>query len=297
MEQTKFIFKKYSFASLRKAESLLRHKQALAAIFFTTLLFTFSILYSSCGANIFSVQEDVQIGKDVDNQIKAQPREFPMLQGNPEVTNYVSGIGSYILQTARVKHKNVFPYNFQVINDTIVNAFATPGGYIYIYTGLISFLDNEASLAGVIAHEIAHADQRHMTQRLTSYYGVSTVLGLVLGGNPNMLAEIAANLFVGLGFLANSRSDELEADNFSMTYLAGSKYYPGSIVFFFDKIREEQRRRGQTPGGLERLLSTHPLPQDRIDNVKKRMNTITPRPDPTKGLFTEEYQQLKARIQ
>jgi beta-barrel assembly-enhancing protease len=282
MKKLKCVYKNYSIA--------------LTAIFFTTLLFTFSIIYSSCGANIFSVQDDVKIGRDVDREIKSRPNEFPMLQGNPEVTNYVTGIGSYILQTARIQHKNVFPFSFQVVNDTIVNAFATPGGFIYIYTGLIKFLDNEASLAGVIAHEIAHADRRHMTQRLTSYYGVSTVLGLVLGSNPNLLAEIAANLFVGLGFLANSRSDELEADNYSMSYLTGSKYYPGSIVFFFDKIREEQRRRGQTPGGLERLLSTHPLPQDRIDNVRRRMNTMTTRPDPTMGLFTEEYQLIKARL-
>jgi predicted Zn-dependent protease len=158
------------------------------------------------------------------------------------------------------------------------------------------FLDNEASLAGVIAHEIAHAERRHMTQRLTSYYGVSLIFSIVLGNNPNSVAEIVANLFAGLGFLANSRSDEEEADNFSIKYLSSTKYYPGAITFFFDKISEEQRRKGETPGGLDRLLSTHPLPQDRIDNVKTQLSKFKVKPDPTKGLYTEEYQQMKSKL-
>jgi predicted Zn-dependent protease len=196
-----------------------------------------------------------------------------------------------------VEYKNTFPYQFEVIHDdSTINAFCLPGGYIYVYTGLIKFLDNEAALTGVIAHEIAHADRRHMTQRLTSYYGVSMILSLVLGNNPNVLAEIAANLFVGLGFLANSRSDETDADNYAIRYLRGSKYYPGGISFFFNKIREEQRKKGQTPGDLERLLSTHPLPQDRIDNVNKQLKKISPPPEPNKGIFTEEYQRIKSQL-
>lgn len=138
--------------------------------------------------------------------------------------------------------------------------------------------------------------KRHMTQRITSYYGVSAVLSLVLGGNPNTAANIAANLFVGLGFLANSRSDETESDNMSIRYLMSTKWYPGSIMFFFDKIREEQRRLGTTPGGLDRLLSTHPLPQDRIDNAKEQLKKLNINPDPTKGLYVEEYQKIKSLL-
>lgn len=260
-------------------------------------LFSLSVFYS-CGANIFSVEDDVKMGGELDQQINETPAEFPILKGNPEITNYVSGLGRYVLQNSNyIQYKNIFPYKFEVIHDdSTVNAFCIPGGYIYIYTGLIKFLDNEAALTGVIAHEIAHAERRHMTQRLTSYYGVSVILGLVLGNNPNQLGEIAANLFVGLGFLANSRADEEEADNYSIKYLTGTKYYPGAVTFFFDKIREEQRRKGETPGDLDRLLATHPLPQDRIDNVTLKLSKIKPKPDPTKGLYTEDYQKMKSKL-
>jgi predicted Zn-dependent protease len=275
----------------------LNHNLSYLIISVLTLC-TFSVFYS-CGANLFSVSDDVSIGKDLDVQIRADRQNYPIMEGHDDVRSYVSGIGRNILNSSSlIQYKNVFPYKFDVIqDDSTVNAFCIPGGYIYIYTGLIKFLDNEAALAGVMAHEIAHAERRHMTQRLTSYYGVSTVLSLVLGSNPNQFAEIAANLFVGLGFLANSRSDETEADDYSIKYLRSSQYYPGSIIFFFNKIREEQRKKGQTPGSLDRLFATHPLPQDRIDNVFEELSNIKPRPDSTKGLYPERYQEIKAKLQ
>jgi predicted Zn-dependent protease len=256
-----------------------------------------AVIYS-CGANIYSVQDDVDLGNEIKQQIKDEGTQFPVLQGHQDVKEYVSGLGKYVLQNSKyIKYKNVFPYQFEIIHDdSTVNAFCIPGGYIYVYTGLIKYLDNEAALTGVIGHEIAHAEKRHMTQRLTSYYGVSIIMSLVLGSNPSQLADIAANLFVGLGFLANSRADEEEADDYSIKYLTGTKYYPGAITYFFDKIKEEQRKKGETPGDLERLLATHPLPQDRIDNVKLKLSKIKPKPDPTKGLYTDEYQRIKSKL-
>jgi len=160
----------------------------------------------------------------------------------------------------------------------------------------MKFLDNEATLAGVMGHEIAHAERRHVTQRITAAYGVNVLLSLILGGNPGFIAEIAANMFVGLAFLKNSREDEAEADYYSILYLRSTKYYPGAITFFFDKIKEEQKKKGQTPGSLERMLSDHPLPNDRIQAVNEQLNKINPKPDPTKGLFTDEYQKIKQTI-
>ncbi len=284
---------------MKKITTKFRLNHNLSYLIISVLtLCTFSVFYS-CGANLFSVSDDVSIGKDLDVQIRADRQNYPIMEGHDDVRSYVSGIGRNILNSSSlIQYKNVFPYKFDVIqDDSTVNAFCIPGGYIYIYTGLIKFLDSEAALAGVMAHEIAHAERRHMTQRLTSYYGVSTVLSLVLGSNPNQFAEIAANLFVGLGFLANSRSDETEADDYSIKYLRSSQYYPGSIIFFFNKIREEQRKKGQTPGSLERLFATHPLPQDRIDNVFEELSNIKPRPDSTKGLFPERYLEIKSKLQ
>ncbi len=269
----------------------------ISAILLSATLITASVFYS-CGANIFSVEDDVNIGKEIEQQIREDQKQFPVMQGHQDIKDYVSSLGKYVLENSNsIKYKNTFPYRFEVIqDDSTVNAFCIPGGYIYVYTGLIKFLDNEAALTGVIGHEIAHAERRHMTQRLTSYYGVSVIMSLVLGNNPSMLGEIAANLFVGLGFLANSRSDEIEADNYSIKYLTGTKYYPGAITFFFDKIREEQRLKGETPGDLEGFLSTHPLPADRIKNANLKINSIKPKPDPTKGLFTEKYQEMKSKL-
>lgn len=275
----------------------LNHNLSYFIVSFFTLC-SLSVLYS-CGANIFSTSDDVQMGKELDAQIRGDRQNYPIMEGHDDVRGYVSGIGKGILNSSSlIQYKNIFPYKFDVIqDDSTVNAFCVPGGYIYIYTGLIKFLDNESALAGVMAHEIAHAERRHMTQRLTSYYGVSTILSLVLGSNPNQFAEIAANLFVGLGFLANSRSDESEADDYSIKYLRTSQYYPGGIMFFFNKIRAEEIAKGKTPGGLERLLATHPLAQDRIDNAMQDLNLIKPRPDSTKGLFPERYQEIKAKLQ
>jgi predicted Zn-dependent protease len=268
----------------------------VTAIGLIVMLFSLSVLYS-CGANLFSESDDVKLGQDIDTQIRNNPREYPLLTNRPDITDYVSGIGKYILNSSpKIQYKNVFPYKFQVINDTIINAFCTPGGFVYVYTGLMKFIDNEATLAGVVAHEIAHAERRHMTQRLTSYYGISMMLSLILGNNPNAAVEIASNLFVGLGFLANSRSDEQEADTYSIKYLMSSKYYPGGIQYFFDKILADQKKKGTVGGSLERLLATHPLPQDRIDNVKEQMKINKIVTDSTKGIYKDEYQIFKSKL-
>jgi len=169
-----------------------------------SMLFASAFISSCEETNIFSDKDDVELGKEMDKEIKNDAKNFPMLSGYPDVKSYVSGIGTNILNSSPlIKKKSIYPYNFQVINDTIVNAFCTPGGFVYIYTGLMRFVDNEATLAGVMAHEIAHAERRHVTQRLTAYYGVSMLLSFILGGNPSFLAELAANLFVGLAFLKN----------------------------------------------------------------------------------------------
>lgn len=265
--------------------------------FFTAVMFISVSIFYSCGANLFSTSEDIKLGEDLDREIQNSPKEYPLLQNRPEITDYVTGIGKYILNSSpKIQYKNVFPYKFQVINDTVINAFCTPGGFVYVYTGLMKFIDNEATLAGVIAHEIAHAERRHMTQRLTSYYGVSFLMNLVLGSNPNTAAEIAANLFAGLGFLANSRSDEEEADDYSIKYLMTSKYYPGAIEFFFDKILAEQKKKNQVGGSLDRLLSTHPLPQDRMDNVKEQLKMNKIKVDSTRGIYADEYQIFKTKL-
>lgn len=269
-------------------------KNYITIIALTLWLAVFSFMCASLAFNIFSDQDDVKLGQQLDQEIRSNPKEYPILQNRSDVLNYIDGIGRKILNSPNVKKRGIYAYKFEVIHDdSTINAFATPGGYIYIYTGLLKFVDNEATLAGVIGHEIAHAERRHATQRLTKYYGVSILLSIVLGEKPSQLAEIAANLFTGLAFLANSRADEKESDEYSIKYLMDTEYYPGAIKYFFDKIQTEKGKRGSS---IERLLSTHPLPQDRIDFVNKEMQKIgNPTPQES-NLFTERYQNFKRTL-
>jgi len=239
------------------------------------VLFPFVLLVtSSCdlvdGINIFSKEDDVLLGSQIDEEIRNNPAEYPIYNADPTVKQYIKDrIFYHLLSSSQIENKNIFNYQLEIIDiDSILNAFAGPGGYIYIYTGLLRYLDSESALAGVIGHEIAHAERRHATQRLTAYYGVSILLGIVLGENPSTIAEIAANLFVGLTFLANSRSDEEESDKYSFQYLKDTRYYPGSVKFFFEKMQFEGLI-DSSSSSIETFLSTHPDPIQRIGNINQ----------------------------
>ncbi|HZY10838.1 MAG TPA: M48 family metallopeptidase, partial [Bacteroidota bacterium] len=248
-----------------------------------------------CGINIFTDADDIKLGKQLDEQIRKNPKEYPILEGRPEVKQYVMEVGNKILGSPEIEKKGIYAYQYEIIhNDSVVNAFCTPGGYIYVYTGLLKFVDNEATLAGVMGHEIAHAERRHATKRITKAYGAQILLSIALGQSPSQVADISANLFTGLALLANSRGDETEADNYSMKYLANTSYYPGGITYFFEKIQGEKGKSGG--GTIDRFLSTHPLPQDRIENVNNNLNLIG-NPTPSEAnLFRDRYQMFKKKL-
>lgn len=257
------------------------NKKFYNLIFLTA--FSISLFTTSCdtlsGINLFTKEDDVRLGMDIDQEIRSNPSEYPIYYGDPSVKLYIQQrIFDHILASAKVENKNIFPYQLEIIDDpNVLNAFCVPGGYIYLYTGLLLFLDSEAALAGVIGHEIAHAERRHTTQRLTAYYGTSILLGILLGENPSVLAEIATNLFVGLAFLANSRHDEDESDEYSFEYLKDTRYYPGGVKFFFEKLEDEGLVGASS--SVEVFLSTHPDPIERIANTNQRLldNGYTPK--------------------
>lgn len=257
------------------------------------------------GLNLYGTDTDTQLGKQMDDQIRQNPAEYPIFKGNPAVKQYLQTMANEIVKSDQVQYRGTFPYTVEVIqDDKTINAFCTPGGYIYVYTGLMKALDNEATLAGVLGHEIAHAERRHGTSRMTKAYGLQMITQIVLGQNPSQLATIGANLFGGLALLKNSRTDEEEADVYSFKYLQSTRWYPGSIKFFFEKITGSS---GKAPGGsqaaipnigtsVERLLSTHPLPQDRIDATNKRIEEAKLPPPSEANLRTQPYQQIKRML-
>ncbi len=238
--------------------------------------------------NAFSVQDDVEIGRQLDWQIKSNPLEYPLLNQQSAI-DYVQNIVNQIIQSPVIEYRGVFVYQVKIIRkDNVVNAFAVPGGYLYIYTGLLKFVDNEATLAGILAHEVAHAERRHSTKRMTKAYGVQFLLDLILGSNPDQYAELAANLFAGLALLKNSRDDEYEADEYSFKYLQSSIWYPGAMKYFFQKVSDNS-----TGSFLEELLSTHPLNENRIAVYEQLIaNAQLGQPDEN-NLFSQRYLQFK----
>ncbi|NUN07554.1 MAG: M48 family metalloprotease [Ignavibacteriaceae bacterium] len=274
---------------------------------FRLLILSFTITFSSLfivscdkdnnifsDINIFSDADDVELGQQVVTEINANPGEYPRDSRTNAARDYIrTRIFNHILQSPKVAKKNVYQYSLEIVkNDSVYNAFALPGGPVYVYTGLLKYLDSEAALAGVLGHEIAHAERRHATQRMTAYYGVSVLLSLILGQNPTQLAEIAANLFVGIAFLANSRTAEDESDQYSFEYLKDTRYYPGAVKFFFEKLRDDGLVSSQS-SQLETFLSTHPDPIQRIANTNQRLtNASLPVHDwkyTGDGIFKTEY--------
>ncbi len=246
-----------------------------------------SIVLSLLGCtnlNIFPPSEDVRLGATLDREIRANPQQYPILQ-QESARQYVQSIVDRILSSPEIRYRGTFAYRVTLLHDDrTVNAFCTPGGYIYVYTGLLKFVENEATLAAVLAHEIAHAERRHATERMTKALGAQLLMDIVLGKYPGRAAELAANLFTGLALLANSRHDEAEADEYSFRYLRHTPWYPGALVFFFEKLA--QQRQTRLPA-VERLLSTHPLPEDRVEAMRRRIREAA-LPAPTEQTLRAE---------
>ncbi len=258
------------------------------------------LLIMSCGEdgisnfNVFPISDDIKLGQQLDAEIKKSPAEYP-IYNNSSIQSYLNNILAEIIASPEIKYKNEFNYNLTIIrNDSVINAFATPGGYIYVYTGLLRFVDSKAELASIIAHEVAHAERRHATTRMTKLYGVNILLGLVLGNNPSQLEQIAANLFTNLGVLKNSRDDEYEADEYAFKYLRTTPYYPGAMMEFFGRI---ESLGGSSQNSLTVLLSTHPLGEDRVNAVKELIKKYNPAAPSEANMFVSEYaQQVKNKL-
>lgn len=247
--------------------------------FIMLAVFGFIIFLTSCqqvqnligDANLYTDSDEVALGQEVVDEIESNPAEYPVYKGDPSVKAYLtSRIFNEILSSPKIAKKDVFNYTIEIIDDDeTLNAFALPGGPVYVYTGLLKYLDSEAALAGVLGHEIGHAEESHAAERITKHYGASIVVGMVLGENPSQLAQVAANLFTGVAFLANSRSDEDQSDERSFEYLQDTRYYPGGVKFFFERMRDDGLV--QSGSGVEKFLSTHPDPLDRISNTNARL--------------------------
>ncbi|TNE56114.1 MAG: peptidase M48 [Bacteroidetes bacterium] len=218
------------------------------------------------GFNLFTVQQDREFGAKVAAEIDSNPNEYPLLDSvqYKNVYRYLYAVRDRILNTGKVDFKDDFNWRLRVIHDDkTLNAFCTPGGYIYIYTGILKYLDSEDQFAGVLGHEIAHADMRHSTRQMTKQFGLQVILD-ILAGNRAMLKQVTAAV-VGLKF---SRAHESEADERSVIYLCPTPYNAAGGAGFFQKIVDEG---GQRP---PQFLSTHPDPGNRIEHFHNTKTTL-----------------------
>lgn len=270
-------------------------KSFLAKLFLLSGFF----LFSACGAIIDSVvpvELDLQIGKSFLENAKDGKEGMRILK-DATLEKYVKSVADRILKSDQIKYKKEFPYKISILkDDDTINAVCTPGGYIFVYTGLLKLIQDEATLAAILAHEIAHAEKRHSVKQIISslgiYFTIYIGLTLFLGSDAANLINLGSRVGGEILTLANSRSAEAEADSMSFEYLKSTKYYPGALESFFVLIEKKEKEEGGTDPDKRviKFLSTHPLNEDRISENQKRLKSIG-NPKPTPGnLYTERYQ-------
>jgi hypothetical protein len=259
-----FLFKFDS--SYKNLQNLvMRNKTA----FFSSLLVF--LLFTSCKKTVkeflFPVEKDIQLGQQLADYIDANPTEFPLVDSAKNATLYQAmyHFRDVILKSGKVKYDTAFKWKIKVINDDkTLNAFAAPGGFIYIYTGIIQYLDTPEHFAGVMGHEMAHADRRHSVNQMIKNYGIQIIIDIALGSE-SQVGTVAKGL-AGLKF---SRSDEADADEWSVEYLCGSQYKANGAAGFFQKLINE----GQS-GGVPEFLSTHPSPENRVEKINEKADKL-----------------------
>ena len=240
----------------------MKKKYAQFIIVFSAIAFAFSACdKENSTPNLFSLEDDLAFGLQMKDELSSNTAEYPILseQQYSAAYDYVDRIKNELLNSGEVSYSDVFPWEVYIIDKDVVNAFATPGGYLYFYTGLIKELENEAQFCGVMAHEMAHCARRHSTNQMTKAYGVQFLLSIILGQDPSQLAQIASELAGGLTKLAFSRNHEYEADEYAVLYMAkGSGGQDGAeLASFFDILAAMEGSASRPPV----FLSTHHRPK------------------------------------
>ena len=239
-----------------------------------------------CG---ISQQQEVQMGVEYAQQINAQ---LPIIQ-DPEINRYVNVLGDSI---ARLTARRDLDWQFFIVDSKEVNAFAVPGGFVYVNRGLIERSDQMDELAGVLGHEIGHVVKRHTVKQMEKAQGanIGVTLACVLTSVCNSQAAGAAiNVLGGAVFARFSRQDEAEADQEGFNNVVRAGISPVGMVTMFRKLLEERKAR---PGAVESMFITHPLEEDRIQAVQAEINQIPPAKLATLGADTRNFHSFKSRL-
>ncbi len=238
------------------------------------------------GVNFYSLEKEIALGKALAQDVERQAR----IISDPVIAEYVNRVGQNLVRNSDAK----VPFTIKVIDSEEVNAFALPGGFFFVNSGLILKADNEAELAGVMAHEIAHVAARHGTRQATrgEIANLATIPLIFMGGWTGYGIQQAASILVPVGFLKFSRGFESEADMLGLEYMYKAGYDPTAFVDFFEKIETLEKRK---PGTMAKVFSTHPMTDDRIKSAQKNIQQLL-EAKPEYVLTTSEFNDVKSRL-
>ena len=219
------------------------------------------------GFNLFSKEQDVQLGKEAAAQIE---KEFEIVRDS-ELQSYIDEVGRNL---TRSRHAGDYPYSFKIVSDDSINAFALPGGPMFIHTGLIKAADNEAQLAGVMGHEISHVALRHGTNQVSKAQLISLPAALAGGSSGGGLLGSLTQLGIGLGansvLLKFSRTAETQSDYNGTLILTDAGYNPIEMARFFEKLQAESGRQGR----VTEFFSSHPNPGNRMRDIQNLVRQL-----------------------
>ena len=220
--------------------------------------------------NLVSIEEEWQMGRRLARRLQER---LPLVQDGP-AHRYVQQMGERIVEQTHLSDRS---WAFHVVVNEEVNAFALPGGHIYVHTGLLRAASTPSELAGVLAHEIAHVTARHSTERLTKAHGINAFLGLITGAESGLVERLLTRVGRRGAIAKFSRDDEREADRLALDYLQKTaRYDPRGMVRFFETLFERRRER---PNVLEHFFASHPLTEERLQAARERIKQL-PAADP-----------------
>ena len=238
------------------------------------------------GVNFYSLEKEIALGKQLAQEVE---REAKIID-DPIIAEYVSRVGQNLVRNSDAK----VPFTIKVLDTEEVNAFALPGGFFFVNSGLILKADSESELAGVMAHEIAHVAARHGTRQATrgEIINIASIPLIFMGGWTGYAIRQGAGLAIPMGFLTFTRGFEREADYLGLQYLYKTGYDPTSFVDFFEKIQSLEKKK---PGTMAKVFSTHPMTDDRIKAAQDEIQKILVS-KPEYVVNTSEFNDVKNRL-
>ncbi len=240
----------------------------------------------SKGVNWYSLEKEIALGKGLAQDIERSAK----IVDDPVIAEYVSRLGQNLVRNSDTK----MPVTIKVVDSEEINAFALPGGFFFVNTGLIMAADTEAELAGVMGHEIAHIAARHGTRGATrgQIANLATIPLIFMGGWAGFGIRQAAQVAIPAGFLYFGRGFEREADMLGLQYMYKAGYDPGAFIDFFEKLQSKEKRK---PGTLAKVFSSHPPTDDRVTDGQKNIQQML-KERPEYVVTTSEFQDVKARL-